>query len=188
MDKQDPYSYSRSAQALSPPIIWINLGSKGRAGRILGVTICILVGAVGGAFGAMIPFLLFNIALAGLLGQSQPSVPLLIINGGWFFGLFGLLPGAIVGLVFGITTRPPVRIILFIAVIIMTCACELLYGYPTNVPAGLSYVFAPFAVPFISFFFVLFIKIRLGLMAPEESVETENAMNSILPKDDLGLQ
>lgn len=167
-----------------PAPIWINLGDKGCLGRTLGVVGCTVSGAIAGAFGSIFPYLIALYAIAGLLGLPEPSITQLILQGGWFLGLFGLLPGAVVGFVTALTSKPSAKIALYIVAIVISCACELLYGYPTSIPAGCFYLFGPFAVPFVSMIFSTAIKIRLGLMPPREAAEAEQSLISLFSSNE----
>lgn len=167
-----------------PAPIWIDLGGRGCVGRTLGIAACTVAGAIGGALGSILPYLAILHTIAGWLLQPEPGIAGPILQVGWVMGLYGVLPGAVVGFVTALTRGPSARIALCIGALVMSCGCLWFPGYPASIPAFCFYAFEPFFVTLASMFLSTAIKIRLGLMPPGEAAEAEQTLDSLLPAED----
>lgn len=161
--------------------MWVNLGSRGRVGRAFGVELISLSGAIGGAFGTVFVYLLALHLIAGALQQPEPGILPPVLAGAWVLGLFGLVPGAVFGLVFALSDQPNARMVAYAAAIVIAFGCQFAYGLPTNLVMACAYCWGPFAVPWIAMFAARLAKLRLGMFPADQMANEERLLEGHFP-------
>jgi len=147
--------------------------------RVFGVIACAIAGVLGGVVGSIFAWLLGAYALTGILGQSEPGFLFPILSEGWYFGIVGIIPGLLIGLTYGITNNYKFWIAAVIFVFVSCCGSEFLFGYPTTIPAIFYYFGSPIFIVLCSAWASSRLKIRLGLMPPEQAEGFEEADDEI---------
>ena len=158
-DPQDP----------SPFTYWIYMPRYGTIGRAIGFAAVTLAGVLGGALGTIFVFLLGYAAQAGILGQPEPGILGPVFSGGWFAGLFGILPGLIMGLAVASSNNTKVILSAYVVGILLGCGSFLAYGYPTTLSGACTYIGGPFLAPVGAGFLSRRVKARLGLVPEAEA-------------------
>ena len=149
------------------PELLFDLSRFGAQGRILGVFFCGLWGSVAGAMGSLLVWLFIRAFLAGLIGEPEPGIFSSVISGGWFTGLFGLVPGLFMGIAIGLSNSMKYVGISYVISIVLGCGSLIAFGYPTTILGYIFYFMAPFGPPWISHMTTTALKVRLGLVPPE---------------------
>lgn len=154
--------------------VWIDLRAKGHWGQIFGAIICFIGGAIGGIMGVvvweMILVFLFSTFLRrdliyGILNVVDSiDIGVLIL-----VGLFGLVPGALLGFVFAVFNQRFWGKAMFLA-LILGYVVELVSGYPTNLLGAVFYITCPIQAVWFGFIGAMFVKSRFGLLPSDESV------------------
>jgi hypothetical protein len=137
--------------------------------RLLGIIACSIAGILGGVSGSLVALLMGEALQAGLLGQNEPGFISPILSGGWVFGIFGIIPGLLIGFSYGITNNDKIWISVVLFGFLTSCASEIIYGYPTNVRACLYYFVSPTLTAFFAAIASSRFKIWMGLMPPEQA-------------------
>ena len=143
--------------------------------RLLGIFACTLAGVAGGVLASIFAWLWGVYGQAGVLGQGEPGFIEPIISGGWIFAIIGIIPGLLIGFTYGITNNDKIWITVVLLVMFSCYLSEIVYGYPTSIPACFFYIGAPMFIVFGSAWFSSRLKIRLNLMPPEQAKGFEEA-------------
>ena len=159
------------------PRIWINLKPLGLPGRIIGVIICTIAGAMGGFIGSTLAVIVGAYIQAGFFGQSEPGIIGQVIAGAWIFGIFGIIPGIIIGITYGSTNNSTFWLIFVLLAAGLACVLPLAYGYPTSIQAACFYIFTPILTILSASLFASRVKIHLGLMPSEQAMELIDAQD-----------
>jgi len=160
--------------------IWINLGSKGCWGQVVGAVMCFIMGTIGGllsvmVWGAVLLFLPIGFLGRDLIGAFL-NVAHYVSSGAWIVGLFGLIPGMLIGLAFAVLGKRAWGKVMLLA-LALGYGVELIYGYPTNFLGIVFYITSPIQAVWFAFVGAMFVKSRFGLLPSEESVlEVNNNM------------
>jgi len=153
----------------------VDLGAWGRFGQFLGAVLCLVGGIVGGAVGVVVWGVILLFLPCGFIGRTPlngiVNVAYYAVSGGWLVGVFGLIPGAIVGFAFAVSNRGRFWGISMLAALVLGYVIELGIGYPTNILGVLLYIGAPVQAVWFSFVGAMFVKARFGLLPLEEETE-----------------
>jgi hypothetical protein len=130
--------------------------------------ICTVAGMILGAVGVVIWSGLLHIIGGALLGQGKletlVGVAIGVFSGGWLAGVFGLLPGTVLGLAIGITNRRRLLASAVLVAMALGYCGELIYGYPVSLLGIALFVGAPIQAVWFAGIGALLLKIKFGLV------------------------
>ena len=151
---------------------WVDLAKLGCLGRVLGVLGCTLTGMILGAVGVVLWIGLLRIIGGVLLGldklETVAGVSVNIVSGLWLAGVFGLLPGIVLGFAIGATNSRRLLGITVLVAMTLGYVGEIIFGYPVNILGIVFYTGAPIQAVWFAGIGALLLKIKLGLVRIEQ--------------------